>query len=150
MTARTHRPVHPDPHHAGRLRRLEGLERLANRMDSAVRVPGTKIRFGLDSVIGLVPVVGDILAMVPGAYILLESHRMGAPRNLVLRQGVNVAIDTVVGSVPLIGDLFDVGFKSNRRNVALLRAHVEGVAPPSGTAADDPMSGDVGVRRKGR
>ncbi len=134
------RPGGPDPAH---LSRIEGLEKLANRMDSALRIPGTRIRFGFDSVLGLVPGVGDVLTLLPGAYIMLESHRMGVPRSLLVRQGANVAIDTVVGTIPLIGDLFDVGFKSNRRNVAMLRAHVEGAGQPSGSAASDPASGEL-------
>ncbi|KKL21812.1 hypothetical protein LCGC14_2441710 [marine sediment metagenome] len=111
-------------------------------MDSALRVPGTSIRLGWDSILGLVPGIGDALALAPGAWIVMESHKMGAPRSVLLKQGVNVALDTAIGTIPIIGDLFDIGFKSNRRNVALLRRHLEqdsavaakDVTPPNTTA----------------
>ena len=105
--------------------RLERLERMAERMDSAFRVPGTRIRLGYDTILGLIPGIGDAAALTPAAWIVLESKRMGAPPDLLLRQGVNVGIDALVGTIPLLGDLFDVGFKANRRNVALLRRHLE-------------------------
>ena len=101
------------------------LDRLAYRMDSLFRVPGTRIRVGLDSILGLVPGIGDALALAPAGYILWKARQHGAPRRTLARMAVNTGIDTVVGSIPLIGDLFDVGFKANRRNVALLREHLE-------------------------
>ena len=113
--------------------RLARLERLAHNMDSRYRVPGTNIRFGWDSILGLVPGVGDVAALGPAGYIWLEAHRMGAPNGVKARMAFNTGIDWLIGSVPLLGDLFDVGWKGNRRNVALLREHVErtgGVAPP--------------------
>ncbi len=109
--------------------RLDRLEGLARQLDSAFRIPGTRIRMGYDSLIGLIPGIGDVAAFVPGAYIIYESHRMGVPRSLLAQQVANIGIDTVVGSVPLIGDLFDVGWKANRRNVALLRTHLERSLP---------------------
>ena len=115
-------PVHPngaDHPHA----RIARLERLAHNMDSRYRVPGTRIRFGWDSIIGLVPGVGDVATLGPAGYILLEAHRMGAPTGLKLRMAANSGIDWVVGSIPIVGDLLDVGLKANRRNVALLRDH---------------------------
>lgn len=107
---------------------LERLERLARRMDSAYRLPGTRIRFGWDSILGLVPGVGDTLALLPAAYIFREAHRMGVPKSVLAQMGVNSGIDWVIGSVPLIGDIFDVGWKSKLRNVALLRLHLEAEA----------------------
>jgi hypothetical protein len=106
--------------------RLDRLDRIAASMDSRFRIPGTSIRFGWDSVIGLVPGVGDVATLGPAGYILLEGHRMGAPKPLLGKMAVWVAADWAVGSVPLIGDLLDVGIKANRRNVALLRKHFEG------------------------
>jgi hypothetical protein len=108
-------------HHA----RLARLERLAHQMDSAFRIPGTRFRIGLDSVLGLVPGVGDTLALAPSAYILFEARRLGAPKRLITRMAANSGFDWMVGLVPLIGDVFDMGVKSNIRNVALLRAHME-------------------------
>ncbi|KAF0674940.1 DUF4112 domain-containing protein [Profundibacterium mesophilum] len=132
------RRPHPEAHYASSgdtVRRLERLDRLATQMDSALRIPGTSIRLGWDSILGLVPGVGDALALAPGAYIVMESHRLGAPRGLLVKQGVNVAIDAVIGTIPVIGDLFDVGFKANRRNVALLKDHFERNGPGTLNAA---------------
>ncbi|MBW3095820.1 DUF4112 domain-containing protein [Pseudohoeflea coraliihabitans] len=99
------------------------LQRLANSMDTAFRVPGTGFRFGWDGLLGLIPGIGDAASLAPSAWILWRAHRIGAPARLLTRMGVNVAVDTAIGTVPLIGDLFDIGFKANRRNVALLRNH---------------------------
>ncbi|MBJ3761723.1 DUF4112 domain-containing protein [Maribius pontilimi] len=105
--------------------RIARLDRLSRTLDTAFGIPGTRFRIGWDSLIGLVPGIGDALAFAPAAYIVLESHRMGLPRAKLVRQGVNCVLDLAVGSVPLIGDLFDMGFKANRRNVAILRDHFE-------------------------
>jgi hypothetical protein len=105
--------------------RLERLDRLARNMDSRYRVPGTRIRFGWDALLGLVPGVGDIATLGPAGYIWLEGHRMGCSNAVKGRMAVNIALDWAIGSVPLIGDLLDVGLKANRRNVALLRSHFE-------------------------
>ena len=105
--------------------RLARLERAARLMDSAVRIPGTRIRVGLDSIVGLVPGIGDTLALAPGAWIIGSAWNMGAPGHVLGRMAVNSGIDWAIGTVPLIGDLFDVGFKANLRNVALLREHLE-------------------------
>lgn len=93
-------------------------------MDRAFRVPFTPIRFGWDSILGLVPGVGDTLAMAPAFYIMREAHDMGASRPVLARMAGNIGIDWLVGLVPLVGDIFDVGVKSNTRNVALLREHL--------------------------
>ena len=108
------------------------LGALARALDSAVRVPGTNIRFGLDAVIGLVPGVGDLAGAAIAGYIVLAAARQGASAALLARMLLNVAIDTVVGSVPVLGDLFDVAWRANTKNVALLERHV---ADPHGTRA---------------
>ncbi|CTQ32050.1 DUF4112 domain-containing protein [Jannaschia rubra] len=108
-----------------KLRRLERLEKVARTMDANFRVPGTGIRFGWDSILGLVPFLGDVATAGPAGFILLEAHRMGAPTGLKLRMAGNIGMDVVVGTVPLLGDLLDVAFKANRRNTALLRRHLE-------------------------
>lgn len=108
------------------IERMHRLDVLANRMDRAFRVPFTPIRFGWDSIVGLVPGVGDTLALAPAAYILREAHKMGASKPVLARMAGNVGIDWLVGLVPLVGDIFDVGVKSNIRNVALLREHLNG------------------------
>ncbi|CUH75639.1 DUF4112 domain-containing protein [Tropicibacter naphthalenivorans] len=101
--------------------RLARIENLAAKLDRAYRIPGTGIRLGWDSILGLVPGVGDALALAPALWIIQQAHSLGARKRVLARMGVNTAIDSVIGSVPLLGDLFDVGFKSNQRNVALLR-----------------------------
>ena len=98
---------------------------LARLLDTAVRIPGTDIRFGLDPVLGLVPGVGDLVAGGLSAYILLLAARAGASAPVLLRMLGNLGVDALVGTVPLLGDLFDVGFKANARNVALLERHLE-------------------------
>lgn len=97
---------------------------LARTLDSAVRIPGTGITFGLDSVIGLVPGIGDVAGAFMSGYIVLASARLGVPPVVVARMILNLGVDTVVGSVPLLGDLFDVGFRANMRNAALLDRHL--------------------------
>ncbi|QYX58336.1 DUF4112 domain-containing protein [Roseovarius sp. SCSIO 43702] len=114
--------------------RLERLERIARRMDKAFRVPFTGIRLGWDSILGIVPGIGDTLTTAPAFYIVYEAHRLGASKPLVMRMVSNIGIDWLVGLIPLFGDLLDVGIKSNMRNVQLLRAHMERAAhdaPPS-------------------
>ena len=105
-------------------RRLERLRRVGYLLDNSIPIPGTRYRLGIDSLIGLVPGLGDILGGVLSLYIIGQSARLGAPRGLLLRMGWNVAIDTLVGEVPILGDLFDIGFKPNLRNLALLEDHL--------------------------
>lgn len=88
--------------------------------DDLVPVPGTRIRFGLDSIIGLLPGGGDLVGGVVSAYALMVATQLGAPASVIARMVMNIAADTIVGAVPLLGDIFDVAFKSNRRNLALL------------------------------
>jgi hypothetical protein len=99
------------------LARARTLTRL---LDSAAKIPGTGIRFGLDPLLGLVPGLGDIAGAALAGYLVLLAQRLGAPRSVILRMLANVAVDTVGGTVPLVGDAFDVAFKSNTRNLALL------------------------------
>ncbi len=99
------------------LRRLRTLSRV---LDDLVRIPGTRFRFGLDPIIGLVPGLGDAAGAVFSGLILLAGVRLGAPPVVLLRMAGNIALDAIVGAVPLLGDVFDFGFKANRRNLALL------------------------------
>jgi hypothetical protein len=101
------------------------VRRVARMLDSALRIPGTNIRFGLDAVIGLVPGLGDAAGAVLAAYIILLAARLGAPAAVVVRMLVNVAVDAMAGAIPLIGDLFDVAWKANNRNVALLDRYLD-------------------------
>lgn len=93
---------------------------IARLLDTAVRVPGTSIRFGLDAVLGLVPGIGDFAGAALSGYVILTAARAGAPNTLLARMLANVGLDTLVGAVPLLGDLFDVAFRANVRNAALL------------------------------
>ncbi|MEO5590365.1 MAG: DUF4112 domain-containing protein [Gemmatimonadaceae bacterium] len=110
-------------------RDAERVRALAKLLDTAVRIPGTKITLGLDPLIGLVPGIGDLASAALSGYIVLTSARLGVPASVVTKMILNLGVDTVVGSVPFIGDLFDVGFRSNVRNVALLDRHL---ADPEG------------------
>lgn len=111
----------PSPAEA-RLRRLRGLGQL---LDNSIRVPGTRRRFGLDAVIGLLPGVGDGVGAILSSYIIVEAARMGAPRATLLRMAGNVGIEALAGVVPLLGDLFDAAWKANLRNLALLEDHLQ-------------------------
>jgi hypothetical protein len=93
---------------------------LTRMLDSAARIPGTKIRFGLDPLLGVIPGLGDVAGAALSGYLVLLAQRLGAPRAVVLRMLANVAADTVGGTVPVLGDVFDVAFKSSSRNLALL------------------------------
>ncbi len=125
-------PTTPAPTaHASQVRglsepdRAAGVRALARLLDSAVGIPGTKLRFGLDALIGLVPGLGDMAGAALSGYIVLASARLGAPTPVLVRMILNVAIDAVIGSVPLLGDLFDVGWRANTRNTTLLDHHLE-------------------------
>src|SRR3954451_9639906 len=104
--------------------RIARIDALATLLDTAFLIPGTGIRFGLDALIGLVPAIGDLITTAMSLYIVNEARALGAPRLLILRMLANVALDGVVGAVPLVGDAFDVLWRANRRNVALLRDHL--------------------------
>jgi hypothetical protein len=105
--------------------RTDRLHRIAWVLDDLVRVPGTSRRFGLDPVLGLIPLGGDIAGGALSAYIVFAAARLGAPSSVILRMGWNIVIDTLLGAVPLLGDLFDASWKANRRNVALLEKYIE-------------------------
>jgi hypothetical protein len=89
-------------------------------LDMALRIPGTRIRFGLDPILGIVPGLGDALAALIGGYIVWAAVRAGAPRVIVGRMLANIAVDAIVGAVPLAGTIFDVAFKAHRRNAIML------------------------------
>ncbi len=107
-----------------RAERIARLDALANILDIAFIIPGTSIRFGLDGLIGLVPGIGDTITTLTSLYIVHEAHQLGAPKHLIARMLANVALDGVVGAVPLVGDAFDVMWRSNRRNMDLLKEYL--------------------------
>ena len=105
--------------------RLARLEALAKLLDIAFVLPGTKIRYGIDGIIGLIPVVGDAIATVLSLWLVREARALGAPWHVTARMLGNVAIQGVVGTVPVAGDAFDVLFRANIRNVRILRRWLE-------------------------
>ncbi len=98
---------------------------MSRLLDTAIRVPGTNMRFGLDALIGLIPGVGDVVGAGMSGFIILTAARLGAPPSVLVRMLANVGLDAVVGAVPLAGDLFDVAWRANTRNAALLERHLE-------------------------
>ncbi len=100
--------------------RDENLEMLSRLLDTWFRVPGTNIRFGLDGIIGFVPGVGDFLAGAASCIIVLAAFFRGVPLVTVARMAANIGVEVVVGAVPVLGNLFDIGWRANRRNYALL------------------------------
>jgi hypothetical protein len=110
---------------ASRAERIARIDRLATLLDTRFAIPFTKIRFGADSLIGLAPGVGDAVTTALALYIVYEAHRLGAPKTVLARMLGNVAIDGMVGIVPVAGDVFDVMFRANRRNVRILREHLD-------------------------
>jgi hypothetical protein len=129
MPAPTAPPLAPRVETPDRAAHIRALARL---LDSAVRIPGTNGRVGLDALVGLVPGFGDVAGAAASGYIILAASRLGAPTPVLLRMLLNVATETVVGTVPVIGDLFDVGWRANMRNTALLERHL---AAPAATRA---------------
>ncbi|MGI4795763.1 MAG: DUF4112 domain-containing protein [Janthinobacterium lividum] len=100
--------------------RLAKFRKYAWLLDGQFGIPGTRFRFGLNSIIGLAPVAGDVAMGLISLYLVWEARQMGAPTGLQARMLSNVAIEVVGGSVPILGDLFDMAFKANLRNLALL------------------------------
>ncbi len=111
-----------EPHdRVSRAAALKRIDALAQLFDTAFILPGTNVRFGIESIMRLVPGIGDAAASALSAYLLYEAHRLGVPRHIFARMAANVAVEGLVGAVPIFGDLFDVGFRANRRNAKILR-----------------------------
>ena len=108
-------------------RELKSVELLSRLMDSQFQIPGTRFRFGLDPLIGLIPGLGDFTGLLVSGYMILICARNGASGFLLARMTLNILIDALVGAIPLIGDLFDFTYKANNRNLKLMQQHyVEG------------------------
>jgi len=101
------------------------MQVVAHLMDNAFVIPGTKIRFGLDPILGLIPGVGDTATALISFLTLMQCARRGLPRIVLARMAGNILVNTVLGALPLLGDLFSVWFKSNQRNLVLLEKHLE-------------------------
>lgn len=103
---------------------VSDLDLLAHWMDTVFRIPGLNVRVGLDPLIGLIPGVGDTISSFISLYLLTAASRHGVPRIMLLRMAVNILLDVTIGALPLVGDLFDVYWKSNTRNMGLLRRYL--------------------------
>ncbi|GAA0664399.1 DUF4112 domain-containing protein [Natronoarchaeum mannanilyticum] len=106
----------------GALKRIDAVGTL---LDDAFRVPGTDIRFGLDPVVGVLPIAGDWATAVVSTYIVAEAVNLGVPKGVIGRMLFNIGLDATVGMVPILGTLFDTAWKANRRNVELVEKHVD-------------------------
>jgi hypothetical protein len=105
---------------------LVRLDALARLLDAAVRVPGTNVRVGADALLNLVPGVGTLVAKGLASYLILEARRHGVPTGTLLKMVGNVAVDLAISAVPVVGWFGDAFYRANQRNIALLRAHLEG------------------------
>ena len=126
MTMSQDLPLGKDP--VSIRRRIEAMEKVLER---SLVVPGINRPVGLDAIVGLVPVVGDIIAMGMGAYIVWEARNLGMPKWKLMRMAGNVAFDSAVGAVPLVGDVFDFMFRPNTRNLRIVRKHLDKHHPGS-------------------
>lgn len=115
----------------------ESIERLSWLLDDLFRIPVVGWRVGLDALVGLIPGVGDSLTSLASFYILASGVRYGVPKITLLRMGLNLGLDYALGSLPFVGDLFDAWYKSNQKNVGLLKEHAT-------VSAEDARSGTVG------
>lgn len=104
---------------------LARIETVARLMDSLFVIPGTSIRLGFDALLGLVPVLGDLISQAISTYIIWEARRLGVSKLTLMRMFANTLVDTVFGAVPVAGDMFDVAFRANMKNLQLLRRHLE-------------------------
>lgn len=109
-----------DPHSVRR--RVEALELLLER---SFHIPGTKVPIGLDSIVGLVPVLGDVVTAAMGAYMVWEARNLGMSKFHLMRMAANVGIDTLLGAIPLAGDLFDFVWRSNSKNLRIIKKHLD-------------------------
>ena len=105
---------------------LRKIDRLATFLDASIGIPGTRFRFGADSIIGLFPGGGDVVGAAFSGYIIYAGWRLGLPGSALARMAGNVLADTALGAIPVAGDIFDVFFKANLRNIAIIREHVRG------------------------
>ena len=118
-------------------RKRQGLEPLfrwlALIMDEVIRVPGTNFRFGLDPLLGLIPGIGDTSSALVSAVALIQAVRLGVPKILIARMGLNILVNEVIGIIPVVGDAFSFWFKSNARNYDIIKNHRLGSSPPRGS-----------------
>ncbi len=104
---------------------VSDVEALARLLDSRFNIPGFNMKFGIDSLIGLIPVVGDIFTALLGLYIIGRAILLGGSATLIVRMFINLIIDAVLGAFPFLGDVFDLAFRSNSMNINMLIKHLE-------------------------
>jgi hypothetical protein len=131
-------PLGRDP--ASVRRRVEAMEALLER---AFVIPGTGYRVGLDAIVGLVPVIGDLVTTAMGAWIVWEARNLGMSKFQLARMAANVGADTLIGAVPLVGDLFDLAFRSNSRNLRILKRWLDRNHPETMTIEGEVVGGDA-------
>ena len=114
-----------DPSKKGDVRspEVQSFERMAELMDSKFSIPGTNIRFGIDPLLSLIPVLGDLITFMISSMLIYTMYNHGASRKVVIRMMLNSGLDTIIGAVPLVGTFFDIFYRSNERNVKLLKEH---------------------------
>jgi hypothetical protein len=112
------RPI-PDYQSTG----INGIERIARLMDSRFVIPGTNIRFGIDPLLSLFPIFGDLISYIISGALIYIMHTQGASRNVVIKMILNSTQDTIIGAIPLVGTIFDIFYRANDRNVRLLKEH---------------------------
>jgi hypothetical protein len=122
--------------HVNHAPRLNRMRRLTKVLDSAIAIPGTNRRFGLDPILGLIPGGGDTVSAALSAYIIIEAALMGIPREALIKMVMNLLLDTAVGTVPVLGDIFDVFSKANVRNMQIVESHIKVKALQPKTKAD--------------
>lgn len=132
-----HIPLRPDYEST-----VESIEALAQLMDSQFKVPGIGINLGVDTIIGLIPGVGDTIGLGIAGYIVMRGAKMGVAKDQITKMGFNIFVDWLIGLVPIIGDLFDMGWKANNRNAQIIREHFEDnlrteIIPPDGQRSYD-------------
>lgn len=103
---------------------IQRLRQLSRLLDSAIAIPGTRFRIGLDPIIGLIPGAGDFVGTALSAYIVIEAARLGLPKSAVGQMVFNILLESVVGAVPVVGDWFDFAWKANLKNIELLETHL--------------------------
>ena len=102
---------------------IQWVERLAQWMDSRFLIPGTNIRFGIDPLLSLFPIFGDLITYIISGALIYTMHNQGASRKVVIKMILNSTLDTLIGAIPLVGTIFDIFYRANDRNVKLLKEH---------------------------
>ncbi len=101
------------------------IELMEHVLENALVVPGTRFRVGLDAILGVIPILGDLLSAAMGAWIIWEARNLGMPKWQLWRMSANVGVDTAIGAIPFVGDAFDLMFRSNSKNLKIIRKHLD-------------------------